>query len=183
MTTLYKSVFAGILIGIAAIISANATYQHIIFSVGLVSVVCCGAYLYTGMIGKLTYRDYKMILQILIGNIFGVLIVCLYARYYCSADMFDQVIANKESYSLIYVFVASIFCGILMCTATVLNINGNVLIMILCVSAFILGKFPHCIADTFYLSLNGISLNDACYILLSVIGNTIGAKLASLCRR
>ena len=97
--------------------------------------------------------------------------------------MFDQIIVSKESYSLIKVFVSSIFCGVLMCVATVLNTNSNVLIVILCVSAFILGKFPHCIADTFYLGLNGISLKDIFYILFAIMGNTIGAKLAYLCGR
>lgn len=181
MITLYKSIFAGVLIGMAAIISVNATYPHIIFAVGLISVVCCGGYLYTGMIGKLTYRDYKQIIQILIGNIIGIEIICLYVKYFSNIDAWSQIITNKESYSLLYVFVSSILCGILMCVATVLNTKSNVLIMIVCISAFILGGFPHCIADTFYLSLNGISIRDILYMLISIVGNTVGAKMAYLC--
>lgn len=167
----------------AAALSAYAQYPHVAFAVGLISVICCGATLYTGVIGKTPLKDYKTILIALCGNFIGIALMCGYMIIFRDIEIFQEIINIKESYSLLYVLVSSVFCGILMCTATVLNQTKNIAIVVLCVAAFILGKFPHCIADAFYLGLNGYTWFDALYILCAVIGNTVGAKLAYLCGR
>ena len=181
--TLYKSIFAGVLIGMAAIISVRARYPYVMFAIGLIAVICCGAMLYTGLIGKTPLKDYKTILLVLLGNFTGTALMCLYVIFLGDPSLFDNFIVAKESYSLIYVLISSVFCGILMCVATVLNKDKNIFIMILCVAAFILGRFPHCIADAFYLSLNGVAVYDILYLLCAIVGNTFGAKLAYLCFR
>ena len=151
------------------------------FSIGLITVIYCSAMLYTGLIGKSSLRDYKTILLVLFGNFIGVALMCWYVISLGNIYLFSDIIATKESYSFIYVLVSSIFCGILMCVATVLNKNKNILVITICISAFILGKFPHCIADAFYLSLNGVAMSDVFYLLCAVIGNTLGAKMAYWC--
>ena len=181
LLTLYRSVFAGILIGLAAIVSAYTSYPQVVFAIGLISVIYCCGLLYTGVIGKSSYNEYKKILLILIGNIIGIWIMCLYAVTFIDVKLFNNAISIKESQSLIYVLISSIFCGILMCVATVLNPTKNIAVIVFCICAFMLGKFPHCIADTFYLSLNGITGLDIIYIIHAIIGNTIGAKLAYWC--
>lgn len=181
LTTLYKSVFAGTLIGLAAIVSAYASYPQIIFAVGLISVIYCHSLLYTGMIGKTRFSEYKKIILVLFGNLIGVWIMCGYTIGFIGIELFKNIIQTKESFTLLYVLVSSIFCGILMCVATVLNPNRNILVIVFCIAAFILGKFPHCIADTFYLSLDGIDPHDIVYIIHAIIGNTVGAKLAYWC--
>lgn len=181
LSTLYKSILAGILIGIAAIVSIYAQYSYIMFAVGLIAVIYCKAMLYTGLIGAASLRDCKAILLVLIGNFTGVALMCLSAIVLGNIYLFNDIITTKESYSLIDVLISSIFCGMLMCVATVLNKNKNILVIIMCVSAFILGKFPHCIADAFYLGLNGVTISDVFYLLCAIIGNTLGAKMAYWC--
>ena len=181
LTALYKSVFAGILIGLAAIVSAYASQPQIIFAVGLISVIYCRGSLYTGMIGKAHLSEYKQIILVLLGNLMGVWTMCGYTIGFINIELFTKSIQIKESFTLLYVLVSSIFCGILMCVATILNSNRNILVIVFCIAAFILGKFPHCIADTFYLSLDGIDLHDIIYIVHAIIGNTVGAKLAYWC--
>ena len=107
--------------------------------------------------------------------------MCLYAILLGNICLFDDIIVTKESYSFVYVLISSVFCGMLMCAATVLNKNKNILVIIMCISAFILGKFPHCIADAFYLGLNGVTISDVFYLLCTVVGNTLGAKMAYWC--
>ena len=179
--TLYKSILAGILIGMAAIVSVYAQYSYIMFSIGLIAVIYCRAMLYTGLIGKASLRDCKTMLLVLIGNFTGVALMCLYAILLGNIYLFNDIIVTKESYSFVYVLVSSVFCGMLMCAATVLNKNKNILVIIMCISAFILGKFPHCIADAFYLGLNGVTISDVFYLLCAVVGNTLGAKMAYWC--
>lgn len=151
------------------------------FSIGLIAVIYCRAMLYTGLVGKASLGDYKTILLVLIGNFTGVALMCLYAILLGNIYLFNDIIATKESYSFVYILISSVFCGMLMCVATVLNKNKNILVIIMCISAFILGKFPHCIADAFYLGLNGVTISDVFYLLCAVIGNTLGAKMVYWC--
>ena len=64
-----------------------------------------------------------------------------------------------------------------MCTATSINKDKNIIVVIMCVAAFIIGKFEHSIANMFYLGINGYSLKDILLILIAIIGNAIGAKI------
>jgi ABC-type oligopeptide transport system ATPase subunit len=85
--------------------------------------------LYTGLIGKTPLKDYKTILLVLLGNFTGTALMCLYVIFLGDPSLFDNLIVTKESYSLIYVLISSIFCGILMCVATVLNKDKNITIL------------------------------------------------------
>lgn len=51
------------------------------------------------------------------------------------------------------------------------------IIVILAVSAFIIAKFNHSIADSFYLSIDGINLHDIVFLFYAALGNAFGAKL------
>lgn len=65
----------------------------------------------------------------------------------------------------------------LMCTATSLNKNKNILVILLCVAAFIISKLDHSIANMFYLGLDGYDLHDMLLIIIALVGNGVGAKL------
>ena len=71
-----------------------------------------------------------------------------------------------------------------MCTATSLNKDKNILVIFFCVSAFIIGKFDHSIANMFYLGVDGYDLHDVFLILVAIVGNGVGSKiLYTTCHR
>lgn len=173
-----KSIVAGILIGMAGIISAQYNHPEIIFPVGLICIILSGNLLYTGCIGHFNIKEkYKALLCILLGNFVGVVLTLYYAHYYMDFILFQNIIIYKENVDIIKYFISSIFCGMLMCTATSLNKDKNIIVVIMCVAAFIIGKFEHSIANMFYLGINGYSLKDILLILIAIIGNAIGSKI------
>ena len=58
------------------------------------------------------------------------------------------------------------------------NFEGYLVIM-LCVSIFVICKFNHCITDAFYISLSGIPIVENANLIgfwcMTVLGNTVGS--------
>lgn len=89
----------------------------------------------------------------------------------------------KINDSIISILILAMFCGILMFLA-VDNYKKNksdfakYLGIFMCVIVFILSGFEHCIANMFYFSLASLwSTKSLWYILIMIIGNSIGAIL------
>lgn len=175
---LLKSIFAGLCIAIAGIVSSYATLAiaPFIFSIGLILIILGELKLYTGIIG--VSNNIKEILIVFLGNFIGAGAGALYYLSYSIPDSLLLIIQNKELLSISQLLTSSFFCGILMYTAVVLSKNkeNRLFIVIFCVASFIIGKFEHSIADIFYFSINGFSLKDIINIITIAFGNMVGAK-------
>ena len=190
-----RSILAGIFISIGCIVNIKSglgLQGALLFSLGLMSVVCYGYNLYTGKAGFLTFRDKTFeitpikLFCILIGNIFGcVLLASVSSTFFNDVDYetLNKVVAVYQNSDLslsniMSFLVKGILCGILMTTA-VLNYKKSMLILILCVTVFILCGFRHSIADAYYLSAATPenTLNVIVYYIIVVIGNFIGCNL------
>lgn len=178
-----KSYFAGVSIGMAGIISSYATptLSPFIFAIGLLIVILGNLSLYTGKIGTYSIEDEGIltISLVFIFNILGAWTTSLYFLIYPLTNSLIKTIQYKNSQSPIEIFCSSIFCGILMYTAVVLSqkSKNREIIIIFAVSAFIIGKFNHSIADGFYLALDGITVYDCVCLFYAALGNALGAKL------
>lgn len=177
LKTLYRSVVAGMLIGIACIVSALYKEPELIFSVGVFCIILSGALLYTGVVGHYSIKKFKTTLFIFLGNFIGVTVITLYAKFFMDYNMFSSIVSYKTSVGYFPWFIASVFCGILMCAATSLRIEDSFFTTFVCIAAFIVAKFEHSVADSFYLMLDGVQLDDFIRIGLAVIGNALGAKI------
>lgn len=175
---LLKSIFAGLLIAMAGIVSSFATpaVAPFIFSVGLICIILGEMKLYTGIVG--ISNNIKEIFIVFIGNFIGAFIGSLYFLVYSPSNYLLLIVQNKELLSISQLLISSFFCGILMYTAVSLSKDkeNRFFIIILCISAFIIGKFEHSIADVFYFGINGFSFKDILFIILAAIGNALGAK-------
>ena len=82
------------------------------------------------------------------------------------------------------ILITAFFCGILMYTAVAIyKEKGSPLGIFFCVPVFILSGFEHSIADMFYFFLAGeYSLRGVGFILLVVLGNTVGGMLVPALR-
>lgn len=196
---LIKSILAGIMIGIGGTIYLsldNKTVGSILFAIGLFIIVVYSFNLYTGKIGYLINNFNKKYIReliiTLIGNFIGTFFVGFvlrYTRIYTSiSDKAKGLVDIKLNDTLISILILSFFCGILMYLAvnTYKEVKdiGKYLAVFLGVIVFILCGFEHCIANMYYFSVSSTwSLNTLLYLLVMILGNSLGGILIPLCNK
>ena len=196
---LIKSILAGIMIGIGGTIYLsldNKIVGSILFAIGLFIIVVYSFNLYTGKMGYLINNFNKKYIReliiTLIGNFIGTFFVGFvlrYTRIYTSiSDKAKGLVDIKLNDTLISILILSFFCGILMYLAvnTYKEVKdiGKYLAVFLGVIVFILCGFEHCIANMYYFSVSSTwSLNTLLYLLVIILGNSLGGILIPLCNK
>ena len=178
-----KSILAGLLISLAGIVYLNCSDKivgSLLFSLGLISVILLEANLFTGKIGYVnSKRSILDSLLILVFNLVAATIVGLIYR--CSSDAAASIAESKllvfsEAWWL--TGLKSIGCG----TAIYLAVEGykkskSLIPVILGVMVFILAGWNHCVADCFYMAAGSSSTLAIPYLLVVIVGNSIGSLL------
>lgn len=196
---LIKSILAGIMIGIGGTIYLsldNKIVGSILFAIGLFIIVVYSFNLYTGKVGYLINNFNKKYIReliiTLIGNFIGTFFVGFILRYTRIYNMISEkakTLADiKLNDTLISILILSFFCGILMYLAvnTYKEVKdiGKYLAVFLGVIVFILCGFEHCIANMYYFSVSSTwSLNTLLYLLVMILGNSLGGILIPLCNK
>ena len=199
ISILIKSILAGIMIGIGGTIYLsldNKIVGAIQFAIGLFIIVVYSFNLYTGKIGYLINNFNKKYIReliiTLIGNFIGTFFVGFilkYTRIYTMISEKAKTLADiKLNDTLISILILSFFCGILMYLAvnTYKEVKdiGKYLAVFLGVIVFILCGFEHCIANMYYFSVSSTwSLNTLLYLLVMILGNSLGGILIPLCNK
>lgn len=174
-----KSILAGVLIALAGIFYVNCENKYIgafLFSLGLISVVFLEAKLYTGVIGycnsKKTFADAAWIL------LFNVVSAFLVGLIYKSGNGSISIMENIINRPPFRVFLESIGCGICIYLSVELyKKSKSIFPLVLGVMAFILAGFTHCIAISFYIGASELELIHFGYLLICIVGNSIGSLL------
>lgn len=178
ITTCKKAMFAGIFISIACLVNLsldNKIVGSILFSVGLISILDMKLSLFTGICG---YRKLSIeYLIVWIFNLVGVILLVVASKQFDFVDKAIQIVNKKNSMSIIGSFFSSIICGILISTAVYsYKMYKNYILVMLCVSSFILIGSDHCIANMFYIVYSGlININTIIKLLIYSVGNMIGS--------
>ncbi len=199
MKDFIKSVLAGIMIGIGGTIYLSIDNNVVgasLFGIGLFMIVIYGFNLYTGKIGYLVdnfnFKYIKMLVITLIGNFIGTFFVgyiFMFTRIYSLIHDKAKLLVNvKLDDSLISILILAFFCGILMYLAVnTYKENKDIskyLGVFLGVIVFILCGFEHCIANMYYFSVANIwNLNTLLYLLIMILGNSLGGMLIPLCNK
>ena len=199
MKDFIKSVLAGIMIGIGGTIYLSIDNKVVgasLFGIGLFMIVIYGFNLYTGKIGYLVdnfnFKYIKMLVITLIGNFIGTFFVGYifkFTRIYSLIhDKAKLLVDVKLDDSLISILILAFFCGILMYLAVnTYKENKDIskyLGVFLGVIVFILCGFEHCIANMYYFSVANIwNLNTLLYLLIMILGNSLGGMLVPLCNK
>ena len=178
-----KSILAGLLISLAGIVYLNCSDKivgSLLFSLGLISVILLEANLFTGKIGYVnSKRSILDSLLILVFNLVAATIVGLIYR--CGSDAAASIADLKLSiFSEAWWLTGlkSIGCG----AAIYLAVEGykkskSLIPVILGVMVFILAGWNHCIADCFYMAAGSSSILAIPYLLVVIVGNSIGSLL------
>lgn len=192
---LIKSIFAGIMIGIAGTVYLrvdNNLFGAFLFSIGLLVICMYGMNLFTGKIGYILINKFNYIYELLItivGNFIGTFLVArlvLLTRFKSVSDKAVNLVNLKLNDNLLSIFILSMLCGILMYIAVnnykkIYNEIGKYSCIFMCVMVFILSGFEHSIANMYYISVaNLLSLKSLLYILIMLLGNSTGSILIAL---
>ena len=199
MKDFIKSVLAGIMIGIGGTIYLSIDNKVVgasLFGIGLFMIVIYGFNLYTGKIGYLVdnfnFKYIKMLVITLIGNFIGTFFVgyiLKFTRIYSLIHDKAKLLVNvKLDDSLVSILILAFFCGILMYLAVnTYKENKDIskyLGVFLGVIVFILCGFEHCIANMYYFSVaNAWNVNALLYLLVMILGNSLGGMLIPLCNK
>ena len=183
---LRSSVLAGVCIGIAGLgyLVTRDIIGSVLFAFGLLTVVGYKLKLYTGTAGFIQKGEVGKLLLILLGNIFGCLLVSLMARMspLDVQESAQSVLEGRLAIGPLRGGVLAIGCGFIMTTAVTFARQGNNLPLLFGVPLFIVCGFPHCVADVFYyltvpFSFWGEHLGEILLFYVSiVVGNFIGCN-------
>lgn len=189
------AIAAGVAIGLAGFVYLSLIYfAHgvagaVLFSFGLLTVVNYKLKLYTSTAGFIHRHEWPHLLVILFFNVLGCWLVSLLLR--CSGHgalqlVAEQAVLHKLEDGWLNSGVLSIGCGIIMTVAATFAYKGNFLPLLLGVPVFIKCGFPHCIADSFYITSCSIDFLQThagellAYFPAIVVGNFIGCNLPRL---
>ena len=196
---LLRSISAGIMITVGCAIflalkEKNTILAAVFFSIGLLSICQTKMKLFTGVCGYLVdpnkWKEYPgsypvEIALIWFGNLWGCFLAGALLRVTNGPVKFEQVAKtlwlSKLQTDSISLFILGIFCGLLMFIAVDIwkneqfNQTLRCLMVVFCVSVFILCGFEHCIADMGYFVLSGVrDLQSVIALLIITFGNLIG---------
>ena len=178
----------------------------ILFSVGLFLICVFGFKLFTGQVGYLFAKENKLsflkeLLIFYIGNVIGAVGFGSILRLtgILENDVIENVATELAQHKLVRfnaadsfgqtfysMLILAFFCGVLVFLAVDIFRRENIhpfvrtLGLIVCVGAFVISGFEHCVADMFYLGFSGDfftahALNALVSILLGSTGNILGA--------
>ena len=181
-----KSAFAGLLIGLAAIVfvlikqALPEPYGLIVgscmFSIGLISVILLEAYLFTGKVGYINSKE--TLINGLISlpvNLIVAFVVGLIFRAIMGAQTLMDAKLALPWYEVLF---KGIITGALIYLAVELYKHvKSLIVVILPVMAFILSGSLHCIAEAAYIGMCELNVNELLYILLVILGNSIGSLI------
>ncbi len=181
-------VLAGIFIAIGGTVYLTVEVKALgacLFALGLLTVILQKYSLFTGKIGYVSQKaDALPLALMLIKNIIGAEAVGTVSSTLVAANA-AALVKSKLAKTLPDVFIAAVFCGILIYAAVELfSKNRHPLLVIMPIMIFILCGFEHCVADAFYFAAAGIfNLRALVFMLVCIAGNAVGSIAVRLAER
>ena len=189
--TIIDSILAGICISLGgvAFLKVGGIIGAVLFSFGLITVVCYKMKLYTGVSGFVeTRQDWIELPVIILGNILGCALVALAIKTAIPelVDTARTIVDGRVEKGFWNVVLLAIFCGFIMTTVVNFARQKMWLPLLFGIPLFIMCGFVHSIADAFYylavpIDFWSVHLIDILILYVAiVIGNTIGCNLVRI---
>ena len=175
------SILAGLLIAASGTINlavGGGILGACLFAIGLISILHFQLHLFTGKAGLLSTNNIQVkdLCLIWCGNLLGSGIWSMLLTSSGWAERLYEpaaaIVETRISNGTLDNIVLGICCGLLMYIAV--NVyKTHAWVTVMCVSAFILAGFNHCIADMFYFFI-GTTVDNMLPMLHTIIATTIG---------
>ena len=173
-------------IGCAVFLACDKVVGAVLFTIALLVICYRGYSLYTGKIGFIPFshkkEDFSVLLLGLLGNAIGMIVFGLLISV-ALPNLKERAItictAKLKQQSWEQTAIRGLFCGVLMFIAVyVYKENKSIVAILFGIPTFILCGFEHSVADMGYFAIaNMFSLDVVLFIILVVIGNTIGSMI------
>lgn len=172
----WKSVMAGIAIALGCclfLLAQNNIIGSVLFACGLLCVRIYKLNLFTGKVQYMTTDQYKITYYplVLLGNFIGVAVIAALTFELTHTAAAPLALA-KANQSFVIACIKGIGCGMLMSLATCPD--SPLWMCLICVPAFILAGFNHCIADAYY-AIAGWNIGPG--FIATIIGNIVGGAI------
>ena len=188
LSKVLNGISAGLMVSIGCTVflaCENKVVGSVLFTVALLVICFRGYSLYTGKIGFIpfshTKEDFSVLLLGLLGNAIGMIAFGLLISVALPNIKEDAIslCSAKLKQPLEQTVIRGLFCGVLMFIAVyVYKENKSIVAIIFAIPTFILCGFEHSVADIGYFAIaNMFSLKIVLFILLVVVGNTIGSMI------
>jgi len=196
--SLELSVLAGVAIAIGGIIFLNIRhyFNNVVacysFSVGLILVLTCGLWLFTGKIGYVFEKKFSFLDFIIMffGNLLGAVLIGYLCRLILPSILIDinakSTIEKIENFQVWSLLLNGALCGVFVYLAVEsyrykkIPLALRILMVIAFIGTFVLLKLNHCIANMFYISFaNAWSWRAVLFIVIDTIANALGAILCN----
>ncbi|MBO5015243.1 MAG: formate/nitrite transporter family protein [Bacteroides sp.] len=182
-----KAILSGFMIAFGCIIylmCPNKMVGALLFSFGLLTIVCRELYLFTGKIGYIRQVGIVNILLTILGNFVGTYILgtTIQLTRLPIEESVSSVVSTKLNDSIPSLFILSIACGVMMYLAVdSYKKSRSWLFVILPVVIFILSGFEHSIANMCYFTLANV-WEPRTFLLIGVmiLGNAVGSWIMNL---
>ena len=181
------SIVAGMMIAIGGTIylTLSGLEGALLFSMGLLTILCLKLELFTGKAGLLATREITLgkLFEIWLGNFLGswifAFLLILTPKGVDLAMRASEIVAIRVANGFFVNLIYGIMCGMLMFMAvkTWQFTNGNPFYAMMPVGIFIMCGFNHCIADMFYLHIGCMDILDYHILIPTTIGNLIGCNI------
>lgn len=177
-----KSILAGILIGLGCVIYVASPVKYVgscLFSLGLLTIMIKGYFLYTGKVGDWTPSSTFRLIYMFILNGLG----CAATGYLFTLTRIDlsaihHVTELKLNDTMLSSFILAMGCGAMMHIAYYnFNKGKNPLYVILPIMFFMLAGFEHCVANCGFFAMGKVDMSaqDWTRLALIVLGNGVGS--------
>ena len=189
--TLINAIMAGICIGLggACFLSIdNKIIGSFMFSLGLLTICTNQFSLFTGKVCYAkTVDDFINLIWIWFGNFMGCTLVG-FTLHFVKPQLIQKAteMCNAKLSEGLFVIPLGMLCNVLIFFAVdgFKRIDNNVaktILLIMCVMAFILCGFEHCIANMFYFTVADCTKINypIIYLLLNTFGNAVGGLAIS----
>ena len=184
--TFALSVMSGIMIGFGGVVflmCENRMVGSLLFSFGLLTIVCQGFALYTGRVGYFRTYGWAQMATTLAGNFVGTFLMgkLFTLTRLPIAETVQGIVATKLADSSLSVFILAVGCGAMMYLAVDnYRKSKSWLFIIFPIVIFILSGFEHSIANMFYLTLADAWGWEALRItIIAILGNAVGSWMVN----
>lgn len=192
------SILAGVDIALAAVAFLSIDDKvigTIFFTLGMFTVLVFAHNLFTGKVCYVFDNPPSYILDLVIiwvGNLVGSLIIGSAIKMTRMATIVTKAktIANtKLNDNLLSIFILATLCGILIYISVDSYRNnphefGKYLGFLLCIPAFILCSYEHCVANMLYFTVAGVwNEKTVLYLVVMTLGNSLGGFIMPLCKK
>ena len=181
------SIVAGMMIAIGGTIylTLSGLEGALLFSMGLLTILCLKLELFTGKAGLLATREITLgkLFEIWLGNFLGswifAFLLIMTPKGVDLAMRASEIVAIRVANGFFVNLIYGIMCGMLMFMAvkTWQFTNGNPFYAMMPVGIFIVCGFNHCVADMFYLHMGCLHFSDYLVLIPTTIGNLAGTNI------